>query len=183
MANERLPQSKKSYRQIDRAAKAAQAIQSRSSAIPDGVAATMTVSQWPSMEIVLSRSMPVRDEPASKAIEAVETLVATLCEEDSSADDIKTLRAGNHQESEGDWSRAVDAKLNDLMERSKTFERERIEIESLREHLKQAIDTAEFRLGSSSEDAGTMRLEELETQYQSSTRNNKSIDDAVAREG
>ena len=164
MANERLPQSKKSYRQIDRAAKAAQAIQSRTSAIPDGVAATMTVSQWPSMEIVLPRSMPVRDEPASKAIEAVETLVATLCEEDSSADDIKTLRAGNHQESEGDWSRAVDAKLNDLMERSKTFERERIEIESLREHLKQAIDTAEFRLNSSSEDAGTMRHEELETQ-------------------
>ena len=137
MANERLQQSKKSYRQIGRAAKTTQTIQNRSSAIPEGVADN---------------------------IEAVETLVATLCKEDSSAVDIKTSQAGTHQESRGDWSRAVDAKLNELMERSKTFERERIEIESLREHLKQAIDTAEFRLGSSSEDAGTMHLQELETQ-------------------
>ena len=44
------------------------------------------------------------------------------------------------------WSNAVESKLNSLIEQSKAFERERIEIESLREQLRTAIDTAESRL-------------------------------------
>ena len=164
MANERLQQYKKTHRQKDRAAKAAQTIQNRSSANTDGVAATMAVSQLPTAETGLPNSMPVRDEVASRAIEAVDGLVVALCEEAPSVDDAKTLRSGNHHEPGGDWAQAVDAKLNELMERSKSFERERIEIESLREHLKQAIDTAEFRLNSPSTDAGTIRRQELETQ-------------------
>ena len=162
MANERLQQFKKSYRQRGRHAKVAQTIQNRSSTNPDGDAATMKVSESPSMETDLPSSMPVRDEVAARAMETVDVLVATLCKEASSVDDAKT--SGNHQESGGDWSQAVDAKLNELMERSKAFERERIEIESLREHLKHAIDTAESRLGSTGVDAEAMRLEELETQ-------------------
>ena len=164
MANERLQQSKKSYRQRARTAKAAQSIQNRSTANPDGNAATMVASELPFVETGLPSSIPVREEVASRAIETVDVLIGILCNEASPIDDAKTLRSGNDKESGGNWSQAVDAKLNELVERSKTFEKERIEIESLREHLKQAIDTAESRLSSTGSDAGTIRLEELETQ-------------------
>ncbi len=164
MANERLQQSKKRYWRKSRAAKAAQTIQNRASVDPDGEAAIRAICQMPPVETGLPCSLPVRDEPASNAIDAADVLVAALCNEASPVDETKTSLSSNHPESGGDWSRAVDAKINELMERSKTFERERIEIESLREHLKQAIDTAEFRLGSTDSDAGTIRIEELENQ-------------------
>ncbi len=61
------------------------------------------------------------------------------------------------------WSRAVDSKLNELIERSRSIERESAEIESLRAQLQQAIGTAENRL-SSCNDSDSNRIETLERQ-------------------
>ncbi|MCY2983021.1 MAG: hypothetical protein NTY15_05215 [Planctomycetota bacterium] len=79
------------------------------------------------------------------------------------------------QELDDRWSQAVDSKLNELMERSRTFERERVEIESLREHLKQAIETAESRIACSASDEGKSRLQELESQFIEAQRENTKI--------
>jgi chromosome segregation ATPase len=72
------------------------------------------------------------------------------------------------------WSQAVDAKLNELIERSKAFERERAEIDSLRSQLKQAIDTAENRL-SSNNATSSSRVEELEKQLIDTQQENSKI--------
>jgi hypothetical protein len=73
------------------------------------------------------------------------------------------------------WSEAVDTKLNSLIEQTKAFERERIDIEALREHLKQAIETAEARLKATSSDAGINRINELETQLAAVNRENAKL--------
>ena len=80
----------------------------------------------------------------------------------------------NSRESGNAWSLAVDTKLNELIERSKAFERERVEIESLRGQLKQAIDTAENRL-STNNDASSSRVEELEKQLIDSQEENSKV--------
>lgn len=60
------------------------------------------------------------------------------------------------------WAHAIDAKLNALIEQSKAFERERIEIESLREQLSTAIESAESRLGETNADSNCTKCLDLE---------------------
>jgi regulator of replication initiation timing len=62
------------------------------------------------------------------------------------------------------WSNAIESKLSGLVDQAKTFERERLEIEQLREHLRQAIDVAESRLEAASSDESLSRLSSLENQ-------------------
>ena len=108
MANERQQQSQKSYRHKSRAA--------RTLPIPNKASA----------------------ESVSTAIETVNDLVTSLCRQQSTTEVAITEVAKTKQESSREsgnaWSLAIDSKLNELMERSKSFERERLEIESLREH-------------------------------------------------
>ncbi len=79
---------------------------------------------------------------------------------------------GTSVDTELAWSQAVDAKLNELIERSRSLERESVEIESLRAQLQQAIGTAENRLSSNS-DAGSNRIEELENQLIAAQEENR----------
>ncbi len=193
MANERRSQSKKSYRQKGRVA---QTGQSHSIGLPP------TSSQG-AVCVASPKLVPTRPEPAKSvqafaqdavAVRAIDVVNAldTALELDTSlksesqlavsaavaastAGSQPTQSSAKQQELNDRWSQAVDSKLNELMERSRTFERERIEIESLREHLKRAIETAESRIASSASDEGKSRLYELESQFIEAQRENTKI--------
>ena len=77
------------------------------------------------------------------------------------------------------WSSTVDAKIVELVERSKAFERERLEIETLREQLKIAIESAEVRLASTSSDAGIAKGKELELQLIASQEDCARVSDLL----
>jgi hypothetical protein len=62
-----------------------------------------------------------------------------------------------------DWRRAIDSKIQELVEHSRAFEREKSEIEQLREHLRQSIDVAEARLAATASNESIQRLGELES--------------------
>ena len=149
MANERQQQSQKSYRHKSRAA--------RTLPIPNKASA----------------------ESVSTAIETVNDLVTSLCRQQSTTEVAITEVAKTKQESSREsgnaWSLAIDSKLNELMERSKSFERERLEIDSLREHLKQAIESAESRLVASGPDKGISRLQTLESQLIAAQQENTKV--------
>ena len=102
---------------------------------------------------------------ALRTMDSVGALVKKLCTDIStkSSHPSAPVAPKSSLNDENAWSQAVDARLNELIERSQSLERERIEIESLRSQLKEAIDTAENRL-SSFNDSDANRIEELEKQ-------------------
>ena len=175
MANERQQQSKKSYRQKGRVSKPAVNAGNTSLANPLCANDFVVLPLFPQTSLNPAKACPDNsgEEPVecvSKTVETMESLLSSVC-----SDDAETNVAPNmapSQDSGNAWSLAVDFKLNELMERSKSFERERVEIEALREHLKQAIETAEFRLVSSGSDQNTVRLQELESRLIASQQEN-----------
>ena len=76
---------------------------------------------------------------------------------------------------ETQWQKAIDAKIYELVEQTRAFERERIEIEQLREHLRQAIDVAEARLAATASNESLQRLSELENQLASANTDNAKL--------
>ena len=192
MANERRSQSKKSYRQKGRVA---QTGQTHSFGLPisssegEGavcvastkLAPTKTVPTMPAhtyaQDLVSVRALDVVN--ALDTALALDTTPETESQSGVQADHSTATQSSRsldtEQELDDRWSHAVDSKLNELMERSRTFERERIEIESLREHLKQAIETAESRIASCASDEGKSRLQELESQFIEAQRENTKI--------
>ena len=190
MANSWNQKTQKGNRQKGRDAKVVQSVPNGSSAKPDSPPSANAVSKLPPVETSLPISQPVRDEVVSKAFEAVDDLVARLCKDtiekrsfvsNENAPPIQVEACPTDDPSEDQketgnaWSQAVDFKLNELMERSKTLERDRIEIESLREHLKQSIESAELRLGSTGTTDGIKRMQELETQLIAAQQENTKI--------
>jgi thiamine phosphate synthase YjbQ (UPF0047 family) len=190
MANERRSQSKKSYRQKGRVAQTGQthAIGLPTSSSEGAVclastklAPTKTVPTMPvypfAQDLVSVRAIDVVN--ALDTALALDTVAETESQSGALADYATTthssLSSEIQQELDDRWSQAVDSKLNELMERSRAFERERIEIESLREHLKQAIETAESRIASCASDEGKSRLQELESQLIEAQRENTKI--------
>ena len=174
MANERQTQSKKSYRQKGRAAKAA--VNAGNTSQPNSLVSKDFVGlpSFPQTSLNPVKTCPhpssqVPNECVSKTVETMESLLTSLCCDDAAPNDVSSQENGNA------WSLAVDSKLNELMERSKSFERERVEIEALREHLKQAIETAEFKLVSSGSDQKTARLQELESRLITSQQENAKV--------
>lgn len=194
MANERRSQSKKSYRQKGRVA---QTGQSHSIGLPptssQGAVCVASSKLVPATRPEPARSVQAfaQDAVAVRAIDVVNALdtaleldtslksesqlALTAAVVASTAGSQPTQISTTQQEVNDRWSQAVDSKLNELMERSRTFERERIEIESLREHLKQAIETAESRIASGATDEGKSRLHELESQFIEAQRENTKI--------
>jgi hypothetical protein len=61
-----------------------------------------------------------------------------------------------------EWRRSIDSKIQELVEHARAFEREKSEIEQLREHLRQSIDIAEARLAATASNESIQRLGELE---------------------
>ena len=189
MANSWNQKTQKRNRQKGRAAKVVQSVPNGTSAKPDGALNANAASQLSPVETSLPISRPVRDEVVSKAFEAVDDLVARLCKdtiekrscasnESASAIQVEPCLSddpSDQRENGNAWSQAVDFKLNELMERSKTLERDRIEIESLREHLKQSIETAELCLGSTGTTDGIVRIQELETQLIAAQQENTKV--------
>ncbi len=163
MANERRQQTKKSYRQKGQATKVSQVDSNGSQARPPDGAVAMAARKTPPDSLPISTSDTY--DIGVSAIEVVDILENAIRSEESSVSGVHTQPAQNEDRPENGtaWSQAVDTKLNELMERSRTFERERLEIESLREHLRQAIETAESRLTSTDSDAGKSRFQKLET--------------------
>jgi hypothetical protein len=163
MANERRQQTKKSYRQKGQAAKVSLTDSNGSpSGPPDGVL-TVDARKTPSANMPISTPNPI--DIGVRAIAAVEILDHAIRSEESSTSGVHPQPAQNEdcQDNGNAWSHAVETKLNELIERSRSFERERLEIESLRDHLRQAIETAESRLTSTDSNAGKPRFQELET--------------------
>ena len=190
MANSWNQKFQKGNRQKGRAAKVAQSVPNGTSAKPDCASSANAASKLPPVETSLPNSRPVRDEVVSKAFEAVDDLVARLCKdtiekrscvsnENASAAQTETCLSDGPSEDQrangNAWSQAVDFKLNELMERSKALERDRFETESLREHLKQSIETAELRLGSTATIDGSERMQELETQLIAAQQENTKV--------
>ena len=196
MANSWNQKTQKGNRQKGRPAKVAQSDPNPTSTkpvcapSPNAASDANAASKLPPVETSLPNSRPVRDEVVSKAFEAVDDLVARLCKdtiekrscvsnENASAAQTETCLSdvpSEDQRANGNaWSQAVDFKLNELMERSKALERDRIETESLREHLKQSIETAELRLGSTATIDGSERMQELETQLIAAQQENTKV--------
>lgn len=70
----------------------------------------------------------------------------------------KVAPTGESQE----WRRSIDSKIQELVENARAFEREKTEIEQLREHLRQSIDIAEARLAATASNESIQKLGELE---------------------
>ncbi len=184
MANDRHQQPQKSYRQKGRAAKAASKVGSssliggRDFVAPPPSPVVTLVSPFPD---TINSSIPSSDsnESTAQTLEELDALVTSLSSNvaESATDiaDRAESKAESSRESSHAWSLAIDSKINELIDRSKTFERERLEIESLREHLKQAIETAESRLVSSGSNAGLARLQELESQLIATQQENAKV--------
>jgi hypothetical protein len=79
------------------------------------------------------------------------------------------------QTGEEAWASAIEDKINELVEQSRNFERERVEIELLREQLGRAIEVAESRLAATSSDEGMNRLSELESRLAEAASENVRI--------
>ena len=184
MANERRSQSKKSYRQKVRVA---QTGQTHAIGLPTPSSEGSVCVASP--KFAPNKSLPFpQDAVVVRPMDVVNALDSAIASDNAidlespsvnSVCDTETIPSSQclvPQNDLGDrWSQAVDQKLNELMERSKTFERERIEIESLREHLKEAIETAESRIASSGSDEGKARLHELESLFIEAQRENAKI--------
>jgi len=185
MANERRSQSKKSYRQKGRVAQTGHAhsigLPAQS---PEGGVCVASPKLVPSKSV----QAVAQDAVAVRAINAVNALDTSLAREPSlqiesplavtvgTTEPHQSLSiSASQQDLDERWSQAVDSKLNELIERSRTFERERLEIEALREHLRQAIETAESRIASSSSDEGKTRLHDLESQFIEAQRENTKV--------
>lgn len=72
---------------------------------------------------------------------------------------VKAVQTGESPE----WRRSIDSKIQELVEHARAFEREKSEIEQLREHLRQSIDIAEARLAATASNESIQRLGELES--------------------
>jgi len=185
MANERRSQSKKSYRQKGRVAQTGQTHSvglSAPSSEGDVCVASPNRVPTKSVQAVALNTVAIRATNVVNALDTALALETTSNVESSlfltpaSTDTIRSLQnLASQHDLDDRWSQAVDLKLNELMERSRTFERERMEIESLREHLKQAIETAESRIASSSSDEGRTRLHDLESQFIEAQRENTKV--------
>ncbi len=190
MANERRSQSKKSYRQKGRVA---QTGQTHAIGLPtpssEGSVCVASPKLAPSKTV---QTMPAhtfaQDAVSVRALNVVNALdtafalntkaeveTPSFAPVDNAASTQSRGSLDIQQEIDDRWSQAVDSKLSELMERSRAFERERLEIESLREHLKQAIETAESRIACSASVEGKSRLQELESQFIDVQRENTKI--------
>ncbi|MFY7873821.1 MAG: hypothetical protein ACOVQM_00155 [Pirellula sp.] len=74
-----------------------------------------------------------------------------------------------------DWRRSIDSKIQELVEHARAFEREKSEIEQLREHLRQSIDIAETRLAATTSNESIQRLGELESLLAAANTENAKI--------
>lgn len=187
MANERQQQTKKINRQKGRISTAAQKTQGRLSGIEGEVAKVnamvQSLSNYGSATSSDRHTSPptvsmssINDSPAStsQVVETLDKLSLSLSVENLNTIETNRKSLDDYRSPNADvWSKAVDVKLNELIERSRSFERERVEIESLREHLKQAIETAESRLANSTSDVGVSRLQELETKLIEAQQENR----------
>ena len=176
MANERRQQTKKSYRQKGQATKVEQ-VMSNDSPVSPFVGLVDVVAPMPPSQVSSPGSISNQNQVGARAIEAVEILDNAIRSGGSLASNIHFQHEQNEdrQKNGTAWSQAVDTKLNELMERSKSFERERLEIESLREHLRQAIETAESRMAATDSNAGNARLQDLETKLIAAQQENTKI--------
>ena len=176
MANERRQQTKKSYRQKGQATKVEQ-VMSNDSPVSPFVGLVDVVAPMPPSQVSSPGSISNQNQVGARAIEAVEILDNAIRSGGSLASNIHSQheQIERRQENGTAWSQAVDTKLNELMERSKSFERERLEIESLREHLRQAIETAESRMAATDSNAGNARLQDLETKLIAAQQENTKI--------
>lgn len=74
-----------------------------------------------------------------------------------------------------DWRRSIDSKIQELVEHARAFEREKTEIEQLREHLRQSIDIAEARLAATASNESIQRLSELESLLSAANTENAKL--------
>ena len=150
-------QFERSYRLKCRTAKAMPVAQKDSAAATSGSTNLLAVPQLP--EVPSDSNIPSTDDhDRTDDSEPKENPSNTEADED---EDAESLEFDSDPDSGDAWSLAVDSKLNELLERAKTIERERLEMEALRENLKQAIDTAESCLTANE---GMERIQSLETQ-------------------
>ncbi len=180
MANERRQQSKKSYRQKGQATRVAQVPLNGSPTGPTGGAAALGAPPKlsPQTDLPISPiSKSNQNVVGARVIETVDVIDNAILSEGAAAWGVHSQTAQNEnlQENGTAWSQAVDTKLNELIERSRNFERERLEIESLREHLRQAIETAESRLTSTDSNEGKARFHELETKLIQAQQENTKV--------
>ena len=189
MANERRQQTQKSYRQKSQATKVAQVVPKGPPVSPNASPAAPSVglvdivAPPPPSQVSLPVSISNQNDIGARAIEAVEILDHAIRAGESSASGVHSQPVQNEQTAPNEvlqengtaWSQAVDNKLNELIARSRSFERERLEIESLREHLRQAIETAESRLTSTDSNVGKSRFQELETKLIAVQQENTKI--------
>ncbi len=118
-------QFERSYRLKCRTARALLVVQKDLASPISGGTITLAVPQMPELQ---------SDSTASFA--------------DDEDTNFESIESESNLDSGDAWSSAVDSKLNELLERAKTFERERLEIEALRENIQQAIATAESSMTS-----------------------------------
>lgn len=78
-----------------------------------------------------------------------------------------------------EWKRSIDSKIHELVEHARAFEREKAEIEQLREHLRQAIDIAEARLAATASNESIQRLGELESHLAAANTENAKLSDLL----
>ena len=166
----------RSYRLKCRTAKAVLVVQKVSASTATSGTSALAVPQLPEVQPNSSISSSDQHVALEKPTEVTDDLIEDSVPDEiplnSEADndidtdievdaDADTLEFENDQDDGDAWSMAVDSKLNELLETAKSFERERLEIEALRENLKHAIDTAESCLTS---DEGMERIQLLEAQ-------------------
>jgi hypothetical protein len=138
----------------------------------DGSVATNDTTAIGSQSITNQVNTPdsVESPLIGKQLESLETLVSDAIQPscDSVADALPNAATFDPkalmQIGADLWSEAVERKLNSLVEQAKSTERERAEIELLREQLKSAIETAESRMEASASSANQNRVSELENQ-------------------
>lgn len=82
-------------------------------------------------------------------------------------------------ESETVWEKSINTKIQELVEQTRAFERERIEIEHLREHLRHSIEIAEERLAATSSNESMQRLSELESQLAYANTENAKLSELL----
>jgi len=165
MANDRHSQTRKSGRNNAIASRTTQSVKSVTPQANSGGAAVANALLMTRPAEVKTPTIASPENVALRTMDSVGALVKKLCTDIStkSSHPSAPVAPKSSLNDENAWSQAVDARLNELIERSQSLERERIEIESLRSQLKEAIDTAENRL-SSFNDSDANRIEELEKQ-------------------
>ncbi len=146
----------RSYRLKCRTAKAMLVVQKDLATVASGDTAATTVPEIPEMQPDATASSEHQNGEEATPLEIAAGLTSTNSmdtevEKSSDTDEhtnAESIEFEKNLDSGDAWSFAVDSKLNELLERSKTFERERLEIAALRENLSQAIVTAESSMTS-----------------------------------